>query len=800
MPSSETGATASTVPRTAFVSTYVPRQCGIATFTRDLLTGLRTPEQTDGTLQVVALERSGEDLAYPPEVLRRLRVDHRPAYRAMARVLGADGVEVLSLQHEYGIFGGPSGRHILDLLEAAPIPVVATLHTILARPTPTQEAILRAILAHSAQVVTMSERGRQILIERYAAETARVTVIPHGVPDFVSAGVDAPAAKARLGMGGSTLILSCGLLGPAKNIELVLDAFARIARDVPDAIYAVVGATHPEVRRLQGERYRVELQERAAGLGLADRVRFVDRYLADTELATWLVAADVFVTPYRNAQQITSGTLAYALAAGAAVISTPYEHAIELLGSDRGILIPFDDVDALARALARLLRDADEREALRRRGLAYGRTMTWSNVAGQYAQLFRAVAAARKRARDVHAARAITPATEPVIPVTSRLPVCREHLERLRDRLGIIQFAPGGVPDPLHGYCTDDVARALMVDVRHSLVVPSAATRVAIRADLRFLWGAYDPGTGRFRNLRRADGGWDRGLDSEDAHGRAVQALGDTVARCRDRWAVLDARGLLAVALPATLEFAWARPRAYAILGCAAALADPASESRARATLARLVRRLAGAVSRARDADPTWPWPEPRCTYDNGVVAEALIVGGTALGQPDVVRLGLEVLAWLATAETALTGCLRPIGNRGWWPRGGSAARFDQQPIEAASLVSAAAAAWDATGDERWTTFAERAFGWFLGANDLGLPLADLRTGACRDGLGQDGVNAGSGAESTLVWLLAVERMRELRQARTTSRHRGGLGQERMYASTSERRAVARATAASAAP
>src|SRR5664279_2883334 len=297
-------ATAVPLPRSVVLSTYAPRQCGIATFAHDLVEGLRTCAGPRAPVRVAALDPRVDAPAYPPEVRYRLRADDRRAYRRLATDVVADGAEVLCLQHEFGLFGGPDGRDVLDLLDRVTIPVVTTLHTILARPTRSQERIVRELAARSATLVTISERGRAVLEERYGADGGRVAVVPHGVPDF--SGVDRSRARSELGLDGAKLILTFGLLGPSKNIELVLDALHRIADQVPDATVAVVGATHPEVKRQSGE-----------------------RYLGDAELAAWLVAADVFVTPYRDAQQMSSGTLAYALAAGAAVISTPYAHACE---------------------------------------------------------------------------------------------------------------------------------------------------------------------------------------------------------------------------------------------------------------------------------------------------------------------------------------------------------------------------------------------------------------------------------------------------------------------------------------
>jgi len=801
------------LPRSVVLSTYVPRQCGIATFARDLVEGLRACAGPHAPIRVAALDPAVDAPVYPPEVRYRLRADDRGAYRRLATDLVADGAEVLCLQHEFGLFGGPNGRHVLDLLDCLSIPVVTTLHTILARPTRGQARIVRELAARSATLVTISERGRDVLEERYGADGSRVAVVPHGVPDF--SGVDRARARSELGLDHAKLILTFGLLGPSKNVELVFDAVHRIVDKVPDATVAVVGATHPEVRRQSGERYREGLRELAGQLGLADRVRFVDRYLGASELAAWLVAADVFVTPYRDAQQMSSGTLAYALAAGAAVISTPYAHACELLQDGRGLLVPFEDPDALSSAISSVLLDDQVREALRRRGREHGRSMVWPNVAREYARLF---ARAVDETATVEHPSADPSARFPAAPATAHaghpahradatsaqtpvdLPLARRHLDELRTPIGIHQFASGRWPDPRDGSCTDDVARMLRVDLRHGEIEPGASVAAAIRHDLAVLDAAFNPARGRFRNFRAEDGTWLDEVGSEDAHGRAIHALGEAVARCHDRSMTDAARWLLAVALPAARDLAWARPRAYAILGCVAALADPASAAVAAEHLEPLASSLETSIRRAASADPGWPWPEKCCTYDNGALPEALIAAGLALGRPATVDLGLEVLTWLVEAETTPGGWIRPIGNLGWWSRGSRPAAWDQQPIEPASIVSAAALAWDATRDDHWAVTAERALGWFLGANDLGISLADPSAGGCRDGLAPSGANPNQGAESTLAWLFSVERVRELRQRRSPTLRCSGRGHERTYATRSERVAVASAIAESAAP
>ena len=760
--------------RAAFVSTYVPRRCGIATFTRDLIAGIRASVDGDGrerlVLDVAAMHLDDMDLAYPSEVRLVLPAADRAAYLHAARTL-SQSASVVSIQHEYGIYGGPDGDHLLHLLDGLRVPAVTTFHTALRQPTAGQRRVAIELARRSSRIVVMADRAREILAESYGISGDLVEVIPHGVPDLPF--VDPEPLKHRFGLAGRDVILGFGLLSPTKRYELVIEALPALVHAVPETLFVIVGETHPEVRRRYGESYRALLVDRVERLGLRNHVLFVDRYVDQAELCDWLLACDIFVTPYGSAQQIVSGTLAYALAAGKAIVSTPYEYAIELLADGRGVLTPFDDVEALGDRLLRLLADVGLRDRMRRRAWEHGRSMIWREVGARHLALLEEAAARRPR-RPSH-----RPATPVAAPIARRpaVPVlvsqsargARNHLDRLSDGVGIAQHAVGVVPDLRHGYCTDDVARALVVDLLHAEHDDGPDIAASIRRQLTFLGEAFQPMSGRFRNLRAADGRWLDEVGSQDAHGRGVHALGEAIGRAHDVIARRLARELFDAALPATLELDDLRPWAYVALGCDAALAAEPRHSAPRRILAELGGRLADAFGEAASTDPIWPWPAPIVTYDNGAPPQALIVAGRRLGRRDWVRRGADILHWLAAAQRTPQGHLRPIGNRGWWPRGKRPAWFDQQPIEALSILEAALAAEEATGDRDFGELAEAAYGWFLGANDLGLPVADPEDGACHDGLGPDGLNANRGAESTLAWLLAVERMRG-RHAATTLR------------------------------
>ncbi len=799
--------------KAGFVSTFVPRHCGIATFTRDLLAGIHEAADADAPGRretgkgdpggegrrsgatrliepwVAALDVDGGDLAYPPEV--RLVVDaHDPAaYREAARQLD-EHVSVVSVQHEFGIFGGDDGAHLLTLLETLDAPVVTTFHTVLPDPTPGQRAVVDTIAERSSALVVLSERSRQALVETYGIPMAGVAVIPHGVPDLPY--IDPARAKDRFGLGGRSVVLGFGLLSPNKRFEHVIEALARIVPTASDALFVIVGATHPEVRRRHGERYRESLHDLVRKHRLEDHVRFVDAYVEQSDLMDWLLASDVFVTPYGSAQQAVSGTLAYALAAGKAIVSTPYEYAQELLADGRGLLTPFDDVGALSDALGHLLSDREARDAMRRRAWEHGRAMVWRQVGAQHLAMLNE--AARVGSADSPPSWTVVSMRAPVQPPAAVAtvvdaahagPPVRRHLRRLNDELGIAQHAVGAEPDLRHGYCTDDVARALVADTLHAEWEAGPAVARSIRRHLAFLDAAFDPSRGRFRNFRAADGRWLEEVGSEDSHARAVAALGETVVRADDRAVRRQAADLLAAALPACRDLRHLRPMAYAILGCVAVrdgvaqgtgLADRREATQvAGPVLLELSERLA-AVFTAASTDGGWPWPEAAVTYDNAVLPRALLEAGRVLERPDWLARAVAILRWLDRGQRAPEGHFRPVGNRGWWPRGGRPAQWDQQPIEALSMLEAALAAASATGDPVFGDLAERAYGWFTGANDLGLPVADPVEGACHDGLGRSGLNPNQGAESTLAWLVAVERMRVRRASADTASMRPAVG------------------------
>lgn len=733
--------------KTAFVGTYPPRECGIATFTRDLRDAVVAGRNAN-TCPVVAIGDATETHAYPTEVIFETAGQDLASYERAAEFLNRSGADCVSLQHEFGIFGGSAGAHVLALLRALKLPVVTTLHTVLRDPSPEQRRVMEALIRASDRLVVMTERGRMFLREIYDAPPGKIDLIAHGIPDVPFEAPD--RCKELFAVGGRPVLLTFGLLSPNKGIEHVLRALTDIITEFPRTVYLILGATHPTLVREQGEAYRLGLERLARQRGVEQHVIFYNRFVDLPELMEFIGAADIYLTPYLNERQIVSGTLAYAFGAGKAVVSTPYWHAAELLADDRGVLVPFADSGAIAREVRALLRDHPRRNALRAQAHRLGRTMIWAETALRYdasfAHALRDHAATQRQTLLVR-----TLAQEPL-----RLPRPKsDHVRRLTDSTGILQHALFTVPNRAHGYCTDDNARALLLVLQwQELGETNPALEGLAATYAAFLAHALHPDSGRFRNFMGYDRQWLEETGSEDSHGRALWALGACAAQTRDRGLALLARQLFADALPAAAGLGHPRTWACMLLGLHSYLHRHPGDSRAQAIrldlTARLMHRF---MEHARD---DWHWLADDATYDNAKLPHALILSGRVLQQPATLAAGLRALDWLMRIQTAPGGGFQPIGSDGFCHRNGTRAWFDQQPIEIQATVAACLEAFRATEERGWLERAHRAFEWFLGRNDLGLMLYDAKTGGCHDALHADRVNENQGAESTLAFHLAL--------------------------------------------
>ncbi|MCH8004648.1 MAG: glycosyltransferase family 4 protein [Planctomycetes bacterium] len=742
--------------RVAFIGNSPPRECGIATFTTDLTDAVAELIGSAGVF-VVPVNDIPEGYDYPDRVWFQIVEKEIASYRRAAEFLNINNVDVVSLQHEFGIFGGPGGSHILALLRELRMPMVTTLHTILREPDSARRVVMDELAELSDKLVVMTVRGAEILREVYSVDNDKIEIIPHGIHDVPF--VDPSFYKDKFGVEGKNVLLTFGLLGPGKGIEHAIAALPAIIKRHPETVYIILGATHPTLKRQQGEIYRLSLQQLARELGVERNVIFHNRFVSLGELTEFLGAADLYVTPFLNTAQVVSGTLAYAVGAGKAVVSTPYWHAEELLAGDRGILSPVGDSEALGAAVIELLDDPVRRNAMRKRAYMLGREMIWSKVARRYQETF-------QRARDLrlHHPRPAFEATT-LDKTPGELPLLKlDHLLRMTDGTGMLQHSTFSVPNYAEGYATDDNARALILCTLLEEIAGSAAKAVAgPRARyMALIQHAFNRETGRFRNFLSHDRRWLEEVGSEDSHGRAIWALGTVVARGQRQDLRAWAGQFFEAGLPPTLQFASPRAWAFTLLGIDGYLSRFSGDRIAEDARRVLTERL---LEMYRDnSEPDWPWFENTLTYCNAKLPHALLlardVQGLSTPPEGVLATALESLRWLVDLQSADDGHFVPIGCNGFYPRGRERARFDQQPIEAHATVSACLEAHRATGDKQWKVEAHRAFDWFIGRNDLRTPVYDSSTGGCHDGLQPDHVNPNQGAESTLAFLLSLAQMR----------------------------------------
>jgi glycosyltransferase involved in cell wall biosynthesis len=744
--------------RIAVVGNYLPRRCGIATFTTDLCDAIHAEY---GTTELLALpvNDTEEGYDYPDKVRFELSEDTPASYRQAADFLNFGNVDLVCLQHEYGIFGGRAGGHILELLRRLHMPLATTLHTVLRDPNPDQRAVMEEIATLSDRMIVMSQHSAEILQEVFHVPIDKIDLIPHGIPDLPF--TDPNFYKDEFGTQGKDVLLTFGLLSPNKGIENVIRALPTILSRHGNVIYMVSGVTHPHVLRHEGDKYRVYLQNLAKDLGVEAHVVFRNRFVSPQEMVELIGAADIYITPYKQKAQVVSGTLAYALSAGKAIISTPYLHAIELLDDERGVLVPFDDPEAIAAKTIELLDNDTARHAMRKRAYLYARDMVWNRVAQKYMKSFERIY--NERLRKPRA----TFSAQNTEKTLDRLPAIKlDHLYRLTDQTGIVEHAVFVAPNYPEGYTTDDNARALIVTILLEEFGAGARTRSTDLASryLAFLWLAFDPTTKRFRNSLSYERQWQEPVGSEDSHGRALWGLGTVLGRSKNAGWRGAAGRMFELAVPAAIEFTSPRAWAFALLGLLEYLDSFPGDRAALSASDTLANRLLDSY-RANHSHG-WNWFEEVLAYSNARLPQALIRAGLRAANDEMVSAGLEALDWLVTIQRCeVKGHFVPIGSQGFYSKKTEKARFDQQPIEAGAVVSACLQAYRATGEGRWRKEAWSALNWFLGDNDLQIALYDPASGGCRDGLHPDRANENQGAESTLSFLMALLEMRKLEEA-----------------------------------
>jgi glycosyltransferase involved in cell wall biosynthesis len=723
----------------AVIGNHLPRQCGIATFTTDLVEALST-EAPDINCWAVVMNDKPDGYQYPEKVRFEINQNKLTDYSVASEFLNISKVDIVCVQHEYGIFGGPAGSHLLKLLGELRMPVVTTLHTVLKDPAPEYREVMRQLSGLSDKLIVMSRKVVDFLKDVYDVPEEKIAFIHHGIPDTPF--VDPNFYKDQFGVEGKKVLLTFGLLSPNKGIENVLQALPSITKKHPDVTYIILGATHPHILKSHGEEYRISLQQLVRKLNISDHVIFQNRFVELEELCEFLGTADIYVTPYLEEGQIVSGTLAYAMGTGKAVISTPYWYATEMLAEGRGIIVPFRNPDAIAEQIIDLLDNDVNRHAIRKKAYTFCREAIWKEVSRRYL-----------RHLYIENIKAITNFELPEMKL--------DHLKTLTDDTGILQHATHTIPDRHHGYCTDDNARALMVATMGRKYMPTDTICLdSLSSDyLSFLLYAFNVEKGRFRNFMTYARQWTEDVGSEDAHGRALWGLGKAVAFLDDPGQLAISSTLFNQALKAVGHFDSPRSIAFALVGIHAYLQKFSGDSEVRRAREILADKLFNQFK--NNATKSWPWLETTLSYANGKLPHALLLSGQWMQRSDMIDMGLRSLKWLLTIQTE-KGHFVPIGNDGWYEKGGTKARFDQQPIEANAMIEACVEAFNGTRDKTWIDNAVMCFNWFLGHNDLNMPLYDPKTGGCRDGLMADGINQNEGAESTLAWLLSLMTLQKL--------------------------------------
>jgi glycosyltransferase involved in cell wall biosynthesis len=739
----------------AVIGNYLPRQCGIATFTTDLVEGL-SAEAPDINCWTVAMNDRPEGYHYPGKVRFEINQNKLSDYSTASQFINISQTDIVCVQHEYGLFGGPAGSHLLKLLADLRMPVVTTLHTVLKDPAPEYRHVMCKLSELSDKMVVMSRKASEFLKDIYAVPEDKIAFIHHGIHDtpFIDPSFD----KDKFGVEGKKVLLTFGLLSANKGIENVLQALPAVIQKHPDVVYIILGATHPHVLKADGDAYRIMLQQLVRKLDIGEQVIFQNRFVELKELCEFLGIADIYLTPYPDEAQITSGTLAYAMGTGKAVISTPYWYATEMLDEDRGRIVPFHNPDAMAAQIIDLLGNDVERHAMRKKAYLFSRDAVWNEVSRKYLRLFSEVRQIRTRnPRPRHSyvenIKAITKFELPEIKLN--------HLKAFTDDTGILQHANYTIPDRIHGYCTDDNARALLAAAMGQRYLPTNGWGLDALSGhyLGFLLYAYNEKKGRFRNFMTYSRQWLEEIGSEDAHGRALWCLGKAVAFLGNPGHLAMSTTLFNQALPAAERFHSPRAIAFCLVGMHAYLDKFSGDSEVRRIRRVLANRLFDQFK--NQATDDWPWLEKALNYANGKLPHALLLSGQGMQRSDMIDMGLKALKWLLVVQTEDKHFV-PIGSNGWYAQGGPRARFDQQPVEANAMVEGCVEAFNLTRDHTWFENAAMCFNWFLGQNDLNMPLYDAKTGGCRDGLMADGINQNQGAESSLAWLLSLMTLQKL--------------------------------------
>ena len=728
----------------ALVGTYLPRKCGIAAFSSDLYHAMCNDENE---CCVIAIDDEEQDYRYPTEVRFQIRQNIIKDYISASEFLNINQIDVVCLQHEFGIFGGEHGRFILQFIKRLNAPLITTLHTVLDDPPEDQKEVLKEIAAYSEKIIVMSEKGKQMLCKIYGIDSSKIEVIGHGIPDITKFRLK--NYRKELGIKNRKVLLTFGLLSKSKGIETVIRALPEITRRHPDVVYIILGASHPHVIRDEGEDYRNSLMMMVHKLNLDQNVLFIDRFVSQEELFGFLQASDIYIIPYLSKKQVTSGTLVYAMAAGNAVVSTPFWHAEEALTNGRGVFFDFQDSETLSAIVNKLLEEEGTRKSYQNKAVEFAKEYVWENVGKQYISLFGKTR--KKKQLQINRLKE----GQKIYPEVNL-----NHFFNLTDDTGILQHARYNVPNRGHGYCLDDNVRAILVMVLlRKKMGDNQKFQHLLNLFLSFVDHAYNPQNRKFRNFMSYDRQWLEESGSEDSQGRAMWAIGTLFAATRNPNTRDYLENLLKYCFEIIDQLTHPRAIAYSLLGfCEFYKKEGDKKAEFNGQLQNMANKLYHYFRRGGDRN--WPWPDETVTYDNCRVPQALLASGVQLGDEKLTEKGIRLLDWLISHQFE-KGYFSPVGNRNWLTAGHKS-DFDQQPIEAAGMIDSCVCAWQITRGRKYYDYARITFNWFLGENSAGIALYDFSTGGCRDGLNRNGLNKNQGAESTLAWLSSLLTMKLL--------------------------------------
>ncbi len=727
----------------AVIGNYPPRKCGIATFTENFVESLLNVKDTItlsyNEIDVFAMNDRVKGYDYPEIVKQGVRQNNIDDYYDVVKIINQGDYDFCHIQHEFGIFGGQSGLFVNVFLTQIKIPVFITLHTVLKSYNFHQQRIMENIELFSTRIIVMSQLARKILITDHHITTERILVIQHGAPVFKT--FDRIEAKKALGWSDYTILMTFGLIGRSKGLETAIKALPQACKIFPEIRYVILGKTHPHIIEHEGEIYREYLSQLATDLGVNENVIFLDKYVNEPELTNYLQACDIYLTPYLNEAQISSGTLAYAVCSGAAVISTPYWHATELLADGRGLFFGFREHEELDKLIINLLSNPKQLKSTQEAAYNYGKTISWPIIGAESHMHFRYIIDNHvikfKKIEDLFLER---------IPEFSLA-----HFNSLSDSTGIMQHASYTVPDLNHGYCTDDNARALIMAVKQNRLSQSADSEALITKFLSFIH-YMQLENGFFINMLSYSRQHLQNNLSEDSFGRALWALGYTV-----RFAPLQnqrefANEMFLKAVQYFEKLNDLRGIANTIIGLFYYLKANPDNLSLQIMLEKFLQKMYN--SYIAIADKNWQWYEHKLSYDNAILPLAMFLGATYIKNPEYLNVASKSINFLEKFSFK-NNHLSLIGNDNWMEKGQTKSLFGQQPVDAMAMVLLYQCLYRLTGDTIYKTKLEIAFSWFLGNNDLYMSLYDKQTKGCADGLFEDNVNLNQGGESLLAWLIA---------------------------------------------